>query len=404
MADVTKLVEDVQKLTSELRSEFDAYKADVDALSEAKIERLNAEINRLEEKMERAETGNKQAERKAQFEMKIGVEEGEPFSYAKAFRGIVFGTWTDAEREKKALATTPDASGGVLVPTEQAREVIDLLRAATVFDRLNVSRYTPTYAPFDVPKLIGGATGYMVGENADITASQPNFEQIRLQPNKAAGLVPISNALLRKADPVVNQIVENDLTAVIARLLDLQYLQGDGIGTNMTGVLNTAGVNSISMGTNGAPVTVDTLHDAVYAIETSNAAPTAWVMHPRTKNSLRKLKGTNGHYLLQPVVTAGVPATLLGMPFFTTTQIPINLTAGTATNTSYILLGRWSEAIVAEWAGLQLEASREASYFDGTTLQSAFSRDQTVIRAIVEVDFALRHAGAFCKITGITPA
>ena len=393
------MIAEVQNLTKTLREDFEDYRKSKDPLIQEKISAVESRINTLEEKLEQALA----ARNKTQFPTESDSEPVQEFSYAKALRGIVFSRWDGAEREQKALSEGTDSAGGYLVPPEQARELIDLLRARTVFNNLPVTRYTPTFAPFDLPRLASGATGYMVGENTDITASQPSFDQVRLTPKKAAGLVPISNNLIRRADPAVDQIVRNDLVAVIARLLDLQYLQGDGSGGNLTGIINTSGVNEVSLGEDGGTPSIDTLYDALYEVERNNGMATAWVFHPRTKNTLRKIKTTDGQYILQPQVSASEPPTLLGLPYYTTTQIPINLTVGGSTDCSYIIVGQWSEAVIAEWMGLQLEASREASYFDGSQLQSAFSRDQTVIRAILEVDFALRQPKAFCKVTGVRP-
>jgi hypothetical protein len=39
-----------------------------------------------------------------------------------------------------------------------------------------------------------------------------------------------------------------------------------------------------------------------------------------------------------------------------------------------------------------VDASSEAGYYDGSAQQSAFTLDQTVIRAIQEHDMVLRHA------------
>jgi HK97 family phage major capsid protein len=48
-----------------------------------------------------------------------------------------------------------------------------------------------------VPKITGGSTAGYVGENANITKTQPTTGQITLTFKKLAALVPISNDLLR---------------------------------------------------------------------------------------------------------------------------------------------------------------------------------------------------------------
>jgi hypothetical protein len=41
---------------------------------------------------------------------------------------------------------------------------------------------------------------------------------------------------------------------------------------------------------------------------------------------------------------------------------------------------------------VQVAASSEAAYYDGSNVQAAFSRNETVIRAIIGVDINVRHA------------
>ena len=396
-----EVLHELKSIFEEFKRKNDEIEAEVKKYGEASqelknvVDRLNQRMDELETKLNRPAFGSSENENK--------VEERD-FSFAKFLRGLVFQNWEGAELERKALSAGNNSEGGYLVRPEYAAGVLELIRARVVFNRLGVTRYTNVQgAPFRINKLTGGATGYMIGENADITASQPSFGQISMTPKKAAAMVPISNDLIRRADDSVEQIVRNDVSEVLANLLDLQMLQGNGSGQNILGVLNTPNVNEKSLGENGGSITIDDLYDAMYEVEKNNGMVTAWVFHPRTKNSLRKIKDASENYILQPPATASEPPTLLGLPYYETTQIPINLTVGSSTDCSYILAGQWSEAVIVEWLGLQIEASREASYYDGTSYISAFSRDQTVIRAIQEIDFVLRRPEMFVKILGVRP-
>jgi HK97 family phage major capsid protein len=353
-------------------------------------------LQKINERMDEVET------RINRSQVKGGLPEESEFSFAKAIKGMVYNKWDGADLEKKALTAGVNADGGFLIKPEYAQGLLEIIRAKTVFNRLGVTRYSNLQgAPFRINKVTGGATGYMIGEGQDITASQGSFGQMEMNPKKAAAMVPISNDLIRRADYAVEQIVRNDIAAVLALLLDGQYLQGNGTGTNILGALNTAGVNEKTLGANGGSITVDTLFDAMYEVEKNNGQVTGWTFHPRSKHSLRKLKDNDGRYILLNPVSESQPATLLGLPYVESTAIPTNLTVGTSTDCSYILAGQWSEAVVAEWLGLQMEASIEASYWDGAKLVSAFSRDETVVRAIQEVDMKLRRPEMFVKVTGV---
>jgi HK97 family phage major capsid protein len=91
---------------------------------------------------------------------------------------------------------------------------------------------------------------------------------------------------------------------------------------------------------------------------------------------------------------------LWGFPFAVSTIVPTNLGAGG--NESEIYLADFADVVVGESQSLIVDSSTEASYWDGTTQQSAYSRDETVVRCILEEDIALRRPEAVAVLTGCT--
>lgn len=356
------------------------------------VKEVVAEINKkIEEKIEEKA---KELTRVVEYPTK----ENKKFSVSKCLRGIVFNEWEGGEIEKKALNESIDSDGGYLVSPEYSSELIDLLRDDFIFSKLGVKKYRASQAPVYFPKITNSASVEVVEEGADIPVSQLSFERVKLEPRKIAGMVPISRNLIKRGDPIVDRIVRSDLTSVIMDFVGKKFFEGSGSTGALRGVLNTPGVNEV----NGGTLTIDELFEAKYHIEKNNGKPSAWVMHPRTLMKLSKLKDNNGQYLLQPSITHAVPMTLLGLPCITTSLISTDITEGTNNNCSYILLGDWSKSLLAQWGGIEITTSQHASYIDGGTVVSAFSRDEVLVRITIEVDFALKHPEAFCKITGIT--
>lgn len=53
--------------------------------------------------------------------------------------------------------------------------------------------------------------------------------------------------------------------------------------------------------------------------------------------------------------------------------------------------------------GIEIAMSTEAAYKDAAgNMQAAFSRDETVMRAIVQHDIGMRHLPALAVLTGVT--
>ncbi len=109
-------------------------------------------------------------------------------------------------------------------------------------------------------------------------------------------------------------------------------------------------------------------------------------MHPRSKNHLINLRDANGNLIFPEIRTAS--PTLYGWPVFVTTNIPVNLGAGTETEVYFVDM---MDAIIAESSGLEIVVDSSAAYLEAGSLVSAFTRDETLMRAISRHDFAMRH-------------
>jgi HK97 family phage major capsid protein len=126
-----------------------------------------------------------------------------------------------------------------------------------------------------------------------------------------------------------------------------------------------------------------------------------WLFAPRTWNYLRMLQTTTGAFIYQAEMNSGL---LLGYPYKWSTQIPTTLTDhGRTTNggETEIYFCDFDDVVIGEAMAMRVDASQEASYMDGATLVSAFSQDQTVVRAITEHDFAVRRDVSICVMNGV---
>lgn len=339
-----------------------------------------------------------------------GVEdEKEQFSLQRAIRAIASRDWSDAgferavfcetaklsdPRGKRDLSAGVDSAGGYIVPQQLLGEFIDLLRAKTVVYELGATRLPGLVgSPVKIAKQTSGATAYMVAENADITESQLAVGMLDMKPHEMAAMSVLSNRLLNLSNPSAEAMIRQDFARVLARKVDQQVLRGTD-GVELLGIVNTAGINTT---TTDAVPTLDDLYDMILEVEQDNADDGAlgWAMHPRTWNTLRKIKDSEGQYVLSPaqapnsnaanVKRGAMSGTLLGYPFRTTTQIPITLDSPNAESELYF--GNWADVVVGEWGGMEILASKETS--------DAFQKNQTWVRIIMELDSVLRHPESF---------
>ena len=382
------------------------------ATSEAEArEELSTHIKSLEEKIEETNK-NLQTERRGHLP---GVEVATPesgqegFSMARACRALARRDFSDAPYEaevfqatkEKAMSSGVDPAGGYIVPEQAITDIIASLKAKTVAYDLGVRDLAATGIPITIPKLSTSATGYWVSENASITASDLSFEQINMTPKTLAGRVILSNLLLETSTPTADSVINEDLASQLGIALDVGILDGTGAAGQPTGIMNTAGISSVTMtdigggacGIGNAP-TFGSLLEFVTDLDNANA-PTGsrgWALHPLMVNEIRQMvvdfnaaAGTGAIPLTAVNTSEGFNELLLGFRFRTTTSMTAP-TAGPA-STKSVLFGNWDDVMVARWGGLRLLAS--------DTSDDAFSKDQTHIRATMRTDVALRHPESF---------
>ena len=83
---------------------------------------------------------------------------------------------------------------------------------------------------------------------------------------------------------------------------------------------------------------------------------------------------------------AAIGKQLAGLPVHVSTQVAKNRTKAAGTNLSYIIAGNFAQALIGRYGAVELAVSTDV----------AFGADQTAIRAILRVDFALAHGESFC--------
>jgi len=296
------------------------------------------------------------------------------------------------------------AAGGFLVPEDVSSEIIELLRPQSV-----IMRGGPRVVPLPNGNLtmnrkVAGSNFSYTGEQQDIGATGISLGQVKLSAKKLTGLIPISNDLLRSASIAADRLVRDDIVEGSAVAMDTHFLRsvgGDntplGLRHQLTGTA-FAGTNilAVTAGNTLASITGD-LGRMELALLNQNIslAGAAWVGAPRTMMRLRNIRDGNGNYGF-PEMQQG---RLRNLPFFDTTTIPINLGGGAE---SELYLIAFPHVLVGEHSGLEIATSTEAAYKDATgTMQAAFSRDETVMRAIQHHDIGLRHLPAVAVMTGI---
>ncbi len=291
--------------------------------------------------------------------------------------------------EKAMTAGDPD-TGGILIPQPVSQEVADILR-----NRVAVTALGPTILPmpsgnFRLGKVTTGITGSYVGESAAAAVEKVTTGSVLLSFKKLVANVPASNDLFQFSSPGADQLIRNQVVNGLAVRKDLAFLRGVGTDSTPKGLRFwcTAANLMSGAGSNGIALYVTTLGGLINKLITGNCpmAKPAWIISPRTYMTLLMVRSTTGDFILRAEMAAG---TLFGYPYRMSTQVPENLTDGGGTTETEIYLCDFGDVVVGESQGLMIDASNTAAYEEGGTVRAAFSRDETVIRAIDKHDLVV---------------
>lgn len=266
-------------------------------------------------------------------------------------------------------------------PLEQ--QSVFLASGPRVFDSANQIR---------IPKLGGPTNPAWYGENEQITDEDVEFDEVTLLPSTMKSvkvLTRFSNELARQSVVSLDAALKDRLVRDVAAKIDGQFFSasGDGI-TTPKGMFAWSGTQDLPV---GGALSLDDLHDAEGLVLGANVDPSRvrWFMTSREFVGLRKVKDTQGRYIVQPDATEAGAYRLLGHGVSIVNRIPD--TTG-ATPTGRAALVDMSQVAVAR------DQAPSVKILD----QTYGDYDQMALRVTARYDVAPLNPQAVVKLTGIT--
>jgi HK97 family phage major capsid protein len=281
---------------------------------------------------------------------------------------------------KRDLTVASAGAGGYLVETQNVG-FIELLRNKSVLFNMGARRLSGLQGNVSIPKQSAtGSATWLANEAATISEVNQTFVQVAMSPKNVGGYTEISRQLLLQSNPAAEGIVVADLASVVALDIDLKGLNGSGASGQPTGILNTAGIGSVT-GTSLDYADVIEFQTDVFG---GNA-----------------LTGQSGY------VTTGAVAGLLKQRVkFTSTASPLwegqlamammdgyRAMASNQMPSATMLFGDFDlGVVVGEWGVLEIETNPYANFQAGIV----------GVRAIASIDIAVRYPTAFSAAASIT--
>jgi HK97 family phage major capsid protein len=259
--------------------------------------------------------------------------------------------------------------------TNMASEFIDYLRPLTVMGRMSGFRRVPFNVK--VPRQTGGASVNWVGEGKVKPLTSLAFDSLTLDFNKVAGIIPLTEELVRFSSPAAEELVRSDLASAIAQFLDDAFLDPANAATDVSPASITYGLSPItSTGTTAAAFRAD-VKSMFAALLAANQQISSgyWVMTQGQALGFSLMMNALDQPEFPSITMTG--GTLLGFPVIVTENLAAS--TGSPADGYPITFVMPAEILLADEGGVTIDMSREASLQMETTPDSPATASTTLV-------------------------
>lgn len=317
--------EDESNKFDELEGKIKAIDATIKAEERARILSLNVNSNEHHEEL--------RAEERAAAEEEV---------FGNYIRGIV--------SENRAGVNMTTGDNGAVIPASIANKIIkkvyDICPIYQMADRYNVAG-TLTIPSYD--ESTSAITMAYATEFEELESKSGKFASIELKGFLAGALTKVSKSLINNSSFDIVNFVVNQMAENIARWIEGECLNGtsdkvDGI-SKATQIVTAAAATAI---------TGDELIDLQEQVPDAYQTSCIWIMNKATRSAIRKLKNSDGDYLLQKDATARWGYKLFGADVYCSDNID-----KMAANKTAVVYGDMSGLAVKVSEDINIEVLRE---------------------------------------------
>jgi len=239
-----------------------------------------------------------------------------------------------APGNKRDLSMGVGAAGGFLIPP-QFGEMIEAIPPQGEVVRPRATVFPPGQypdAPLTLPMLNqGGALGVFAGATVGWVAegglkaeTQPAVAQLTLTPHEIAGVIDVTDQLLRNNANSVLTLIQSTFQRGIVATEDVAFISGNGVGRPLGFLGHASNVNVVRAGGLGvAAIAYADLTNMFSRMLNLGASNPVWLVHPTTLPQLQAMASVLGQLIWQPNAREGLPLSIFGYPVVVNQRQPV---------------------------------------------------------------------------------
>lgn len=316
-----KLVQDANALLTKANAE----KRQMSKEESEKFDAMHNDADALRVEIERMERANKaEADLQARTEPAVGRQDqraagdGDSRTAEQRAAQDKAGEWDRFRRylmgDNRALSSSNDALGGVMVPTSVANQVFEVQK--TMGGMAAVSTVIRTSSGETITYPVWDDTGNLaqIEGESDALASNvdPGTGEVEIPVYKfSSNIIKVPFELLQDAQSNLEQLLTRSIAVRIARKTNAYWTTGDGTG-EPNGVITAATVGKTVAATNA--ITAAELISFMHSVDPIYRSRGAWMMSDTVLATIRSLTDSYGQLMWQISLRENAPDTLLGKP------------------------------------------------------------------------------------------
>ncbi|MCO1599832.1 phage major capsid protein [Desulfosporosinus nitroreducens] len=360
---------------TELQALVDTAKGETRAMSTEEMEKftaLEADIASIDKTIKAEErardlTLNVIDDKKKE---ELRAEELEERAFSNYIRGIV---------EQRADVNLTTGDNGAIIPSSIANKIIkkvyDICPIYQLATRYNVggTLSVPYYDESTQAITMAYAT-----EFSDLESKSGKFLSVELKGFLAGALCKVSKSLVNNSQFDIVNFVIGAMADSIAKWIENELLNG-----TTDKVAGLSGVTQKVTAEAAIAITADELIDLQEAVPDMYQGGAIWIMNKATRTAIRKLKDSNGDYILNKDATARWGYTLFGKDVYVSSNMPTMAIGKTA-----IYYG--------DMSGLAVKLSEDVSI---EVLREKFATQHAIgVVGWMEIDSKIENAQKIAKL------
>jgi len=312
--------------------------------------------------------------------------------YGKQFgdmRNFIKSAMTGQVKTYSGNNMTTAGDGGDLVPTEFVNRVIEIAQETSII--FQIANILPmSGSKRNLPTQATGATVYWPGEAIATTLSKPTFSIVNQIAKKMAVHCKMTKELMWDSSIDLENFLARIVAYAVGQEVERVALVGNtGAGDPFMGVRYASGAVSAAT---AATLTFNNMTELIMGGSQAYAIGAELVTSRLGLKLLMQLKDGEDRPIWNAPI-GPVPATVLGVPYRLSAQIPTTLSVGGESTGTTALFGNYSQyLLVSPHGGMEFLASEHATDAEGN---SAFTQALLLTRWLQDISIDVAIPAAF---------